>query len=72
MTMSTIERPQFEGLRTAIENGTGMAGWHGGIADSYRNESDYLTLIGGQFGCHPGKRPTSASASSPTTTCPTP
>ena len=29
-TMSTIERPQFEGLRAAIEAGTGMAGWHGG------------------------------------------
>jgi len=56
-TMSTIERPQFEGLRAAIEAGTGMAGWHGGIADSYRSESDYLTLIGGQFGCHPGKHP---------------
>ena len=56
-TMNTIERPQFEGLRAAIEAGTGMAGWHGGIADSYRNESDYLTLIGGQFGCHPGKHP---------------
>ena len=56
-TISTIERPQFEGLRAAIEAGTGMAGWHGGIADSYRNESDYLTLIGGQFGCHPGKHP---------------
>ena len=57
VTMSTIERPQVEGLRAAIEAGTGMVGWHGGIADSFRNESDYLTLIGGQFGCHPGKHP---------------
>src|SRR5699024_9776037 len=57
MTMSTIEKEEFEGLRAAVEAGTGLAGWHGGIADSYRNESDYLTLIGGQFGCHPGKHP---------------
>ncbi|MDQ0680675.1 type 1 glutamine amidotransferase [Arthrobacter pascens] len=57
MTMSTIERDEFEGLRTAVENGTGLAGWHGGIADSYRNTSDYLHLIGGQFACHPGKHP---------------
>ncbi|WP_461164072.1 ThuA domain-containing protein [Arthrobacter sp. R4-81] len=57
MTMSTIEREEFEGLRTAVENGTGLAGWHGGIADSYRNTSDYLHLIGGQFACHPGKHP---------------
>ena len=57
MTMSTIEREEFDGLRTAVENGTGLAGWHGGIADSYRNTSDYLHLIGGQFACHPGKHP---------------
>jgi type 1 glutamine amidotransferase len=34
-----------------------MAGWHGGIADSYRASSDYLHLIGGQFACHLGKDP---------------
>ena len=54
-TMTTIEPEEFAGLRTAVENGTGLAGWHGGIADSYRNNSDYLHLIGGQFACHPGK-----------------
>ncbi len=57
MTMSTIEMPQFLGLRAAIEAGTGMAGWHGGIADSYRNTSQYLQMIGAQFAEHPGKRP---------------
>lgn len=56
-TMTTIEREEFEGLRAAVEAGTGMAGWHGGIADSYRNNADYLHLIGGQFACHPGKHP---------------
>ncbi|WP_150308660.1 ThuA domain-containing protein [Planctomonas psychrotolerans] len=56
-TMSTIEKDQFEGLRAAVEAGTGLAGWHGGIADSYRNNSDYLQLIGGQFASHPGKAP---------------
>lgn len=55
MTMSTIEGAEFEGLRDAIAAGTGLAGWHGGIADSYRNTADYLHLIGGQFACHPGK-----------------
>ena len=57
MTMSSIEGNEFDGLRTAVEKGTGLAGWHGGIADSYRNTSDYLHLIGGQFACHPGKHP---------------
>jgi len=56
-TMNTIEKDQLEGLMTAVEAGTGLAGWHGGIADSYRNSSDYLHLIGGQFACHPGKAP---------------
>ncbi|MFC7625143.1 ThuA domain-containing protein [Microlunatus sp. GCM10028923] len=55
MTMSTIEHDQLAGLRGAIAAGTGFAGWHGGIADSYRNSSDYLHLVGGQFACHPGK-----------------
>lgn len=58
MTMFTIEADQLDGLRAAVAAGTGLAGWHGGIADSYRNSSDYLQLIGGQFACHPGKHPT--------------
>ena len=57
MTMSQISGPAFAGLRSAVEAGTGLAGWHGGIADSYRNSSDYLQLVGGQFATHPGKRP---------------
>ena len=57
MTMSTIEPAELAGLRAAVAAGTGLAGWHGGIADSYRNSSDYLHLIGGQFACHPGKHP---------------
>ncbi len=57
MTMSTIERDELAGLRAAVAAGTGMAGWHGGIADSYRNSSDYQQLIGALFACHPGKHP---------------
>ncbi len=56
-TMSTIEKEEFLGLRGAIEAGTGFAGWHGGIADSYRNNVDYLQMVGGQFAAHPGKHP---------------
>jgi len=57
VTMSTIERDEVDGLRAAVAAGTGLAGWHGGIADSYRNTSDYQHLIGGLFACHPGKHP---------------
>jgi type 1 glutamine amidotransferase len=56
-TMTTIEPEEFAGLRLAVENGTGLGGWHGGIADSYRNNVDYLQLIGGQFAAHPGRQP---------------
>jgi type 1 glutamine amidotransferase len=56
-TMSTIEKDELAGLITAVGNGTGLAGWHGGIADSYRNSSDYLQFIGAQFAAHPGLAP---------------
>ena len=56
-TMNTIEPEQLAGLQRAVLNGTGMAGWHGGIADSYRNSADYLHMIGGQFAHHAGKPP---------------
>lgn len=56
-TMNTIAGDELGGLITAVRNGTGLAGWHGGIADSYRNSSDYLQLIGGQFATHPAKAP---------------
>ena len=56
-TMNTIEDAEFRGLQRAVINGTGMAGWHGGIADSYRNNADYLHMIGGQFAHHAGKDP---------------
>jgi type 1 glutamine amidotransferase len=57
VTMSSIEKDEVEGLRAAVEAGTGLAGWHGGIADSYRNTASYLHLVGGQFAEHPGKHP---------------
>jgi uncharacterized protein len=56
-TMSTIEKDEFAGLQAAVLAGTGMAGWHGGIADAYRNNADYLHMIGGQFAHHAGKDP---------------
>lgn len=57
VTMSAISDDALKGLRAAVAGGVGLAGWHGGIADSYRNSSDYLQLIGGQFVTHPSKAP---------------
>ena len=61
VTMSTISKEALAGLIAAVRSGTGMVGWHGGIADSYRDSADYLQLIGGQFAHHaahsgPGER----------------
>lgn len=53
VTMSAIEWEEANGLRNAVAAGTGLAGWHGGIADSFRSSSEYLHLIGAQFACHP-------------------
>ncbi|MFJ3385128.1 MULTISPECIES: ThuA domain-containing protein [unclassified Curtobacterium] len=57
VTMSTIADDEFAGLQRAVLAGTGLAGWHGGIADAFRNTADYLHMIGGQFAHHAGKHP---------------
>lgn len=57
VTMSEISPDALAGLRGAVAAGTGLAGWHGGIADSYRTSADYLQLVGGQFATHPAKAP---------------
>lgn len=45
---------QVLGLSAAVAAGTGLAGWHGGICDSFRGSPDYLHLTGGQWAAHPG------------------
>lgn len=56
-TMGQASGEAVAGLRAAVAGGTGLVGWHGGIADSFRESSDYMHLIGGQFACHPSKHP---------------
>ena len=53
-TMSQIGREEEAGLLKAIRAGTGCAGWHGGMADSFRLNVEYQFMVGGQFICHPG------------------
>jgi type 1 glutamine amidotransferase len=53
-TMGEISREQAEGLIGAVRAGTGLAGWHGGIVDSFHNSPAYQWLTGGQFMSHPG------------------
>lgn len=53
-TMGEIGREQLDGLIAAVRAGTGLAGWHGGIADSFHGALHYQWLTGGQFMEHPG------------------
>ncbi|MGI8644206.1 MAG: ThuA domain-containing protein [Thermomicrobiales bacterium] len=53
-TMGTIEPEQQQGLLAAIRSGVGLAGWHGGMADSFRNNVNYQFMVGGQWVAHPG------------------
>lgn len=54
-TMSKITREQEKGLLEAVgKNGTGMAGWHGGLCDAFRENPDYQFMTGGQWVAHPG------------------
>ena len=53
-TQSEISNEQLRGLLGAIAAGTGIAGWHGGMADSFRNSTEYQFMVGGQWVAHPG------------------
>lgn len=54
VTMSGIEKDELAGLIGAVRNGTGLAGFHGTMGDSFRNEPDYQFMVGGQWVAHPG------------------
>ena len=54
-TQGTINRAQERGLLTAVkQRGVGLAGWHGGLGDSFRNNVEYQYMVGGQWVAHPG------------------
>jgi len=53
-TMGTIKNEQEQGLLDAIKSGVGIAGWHGGMGDSFRNNVEYQFMVGGQWVAHPG------------------
>jgi type 1 glutamine amidotransferase len=53
-TMGTISAEQERGLLDAVRSGVGLAGWHGCMADSFRNNTEYQFMVGGQWVAHPG------------------
>ncbi len=54
LTMSTIEREEIDNLSAAVQSGVGLAGFHGGMGDSFRQEVKYHFMVGGQWVAHPG------------------
>ena len=53
-TMGTITREQEKSLLEAVASGVGCAGWHGSMCDSFRNNTEYQWMTGGQWVAHPG------------------
>jgi type 1 glutamine amidotransferase len=53
-TMGTITNDQERALLEAVKSGVGLAGWHGGLGDSFRNNTEYQFMVGGQWVAHPG------------------
>ena len=53
-TMGEISKEQEQGLLDAVRGGVGIAGWHGGLGDSFRNNVAYQFMVGGQWVAHPG------------------
>ncbi len=53
-TMGKLSGEQEAGLLNAIRNGAGIAGWHGGLGDAFRENTEYQFMVGGQWVAHPG------------------
>ena len=53
-TMGNISAEQWAGLRDAVLDGAGVAGWHGGMCDAFRTNTEYQFMTGGQWVAHPG------------------
>ncbi len=52
-TMGQITKEQQQGLLDAVAGGVGAAGWHGGMGDAFRNNTEYQFMVGGQWVAHP-------------------
>jgi type 1 glutamine amidotransferase len=53
-TMSKIEKEELLNLTRAVQGGVGLAGYHGGMGDAFREAVDYHFMVGGQWVAHPG------------------
>lgn len=53
-TMGSIPGECRKNVCDAVANGTGIAGCHGGMCDSFREDTEWQFMTGGQWVSHPG------------------
>ena len=53
-SMGSLPDAAERALLDAVAAGTGIAGWHGGMGDAFRDRPSYQFMVGGQFVAHPG------------------
>ena len=54
ITMAKIEKEEVQNLTKAVAGGVGLAGYHGGMCDAFRESVEYQFMCGGQWVAHPG------------------
>jgi len=54
LTMAKIEKTELANLSRAVRSGVGLAGFHGGMCDAFRDAVEYHFMCGGQWVAHPG------------------
>ncbi len=53
-TMGKITKEQRAPVSKAVAAGVGLAGCHGGMCDSFREDTEWQFMTGGQWVAHPG------------------
>lgn len=53
-TMGVIDHKYVENISKALATGVGLAGCHGGMCDSFREDTEWQFITGGQWVSHPG------------------
>ena len=53
-TMGHIDGEYVRNVAKAVGAGVGLAGCHGGMCDSFRNDTEWQFITGGQWVSHPG------------------
>lgn len=54
VTMGRIEKEELDNLVAAVAGGVGLGGFHGGMADGFRESIEFQFMCGGQLVAHPG------------------